>query len=91
MCIGGNLPYVYGANSVWIACIDHTPSSMRGVLFVSIGLKGAQRGDGKGAIVSETCGHLGGQGENKDKSGRPLPMGRCASPPWYRPAATSTQ
>ena len=24
------------------------------------------RGKGKGAIVSETCGHLGGQGENEE-------------------------
>ena len=37
MYIGGNLPYFYGANSVWIACIDHTPSPMQGVLNVSIG------------------------------------------------------
>ena len=29
MYIGGNLPYFYGANSVWIACIDHTPSPMQ--------------------------------------------------------------
>ena len=85
MCIGGILPYFYGANSVWIACIDHAPSPMQGVLIVSIGLKGAQRGEGKEAIVSETCGRLGGQGENEEspavQSGRALPMVRCASPP----------
>ena len=43
------------------------------------------KGKGKGAIVSETCGHLGGQGENGEsaavQSGRALPKGRCASPP----------
>ena len=43
-------------------------------------------GIGKGAIVSETCGHLSGQVENEEslavQSGRALPMGRCASPPW---------
>ena len=43
------------------------------------------RGEGKGTNVSETCGHLGGQGENENspavQSGRALPMGRCASPP----------
>ena len=42
-------------------------------------------GKGKGAIVSETCGHLGGQGENGEssavQSGRAMPKGRCASPP----------
>ena len=85
MCIGGILPYFYGANSVWIACIDHAPSPMQGVLIVSIGLKGAKKGEGKGAIVSETCGRSGGQGENEEspavQSGRALPMGRCASPP----------
>ena len=88
MCIGGNLPYFYGANSVWIVCIDYTPFPMQVVLIVSIGWKGAQRGEGKGAIVSETsltCGCLGGQGENEEspavQSGRALPMGRCASPP----------
>ena len=40
---------------------------------------------GKGAIVSETCGHLGGRGQNEKspavQSGRALPMGRCTSPP----------
>ena len=45
-------------------------------------------GKGKGAIVSETCGHHGGRGENEKspavQSGRSLPMGRCASPPWAR-------
>ena len=44
------------------------------------------RGKGKVAIVSETCGHLGGQGENGEspavQSGRAMPKGRCASPPW---------
>ena len=43
------------------------------------------KGKGKGAIVSETCGHLGGQAENGEspavQSGRALPKGRCASPP----------
>ena len=43
------------------------------------------KGKGKGAIVSETCGHLGGQGENGEspavQSGHALPKGRCASPP----------
>ena len=61
MCIVGNLPYFYGANSVWIACMDHTPSPMQGVLIVSIGWKG----EGKAAIVSETYGHLSGQVENE--------------------------
>ena len=23
--LGGNLPYFYGVNSVWMACIDHCP------------------------------------------------------------------
>ena len=48
------------------------------------------KGKGKGAIVSETCGHLGGQGENGEspavQSGRALPKGRCASPPCPLPA-----
>ena len=39
---------------------------MQGVLIVSIGWKEAQRGEGKGAIVSKTCGRLGGQGENEE-------------------------
>ena len=47
------------------------------------------KGKGKGAIVSETCGHLGGQGENGEspavQSGRALPKGRCASPPCDSP------
>ena len=42
VCIGGNVPYFYGANSVWIACIDHTPSPMQGVLIVSIGWEWAK-------------------------------------------------
>ena len=37
----------------------------------------------------ETYGHLSGQGENEEsptvQSGRALPVGRCASPPWDRP------
>ena len=41
---GGDLPYFYGANSVWIACIDHNPSLMQGILIVSIGWEGAQTG-----------------------------------------------
>ena len=44
MCIGGNLPYFYGANSVWIACTNHTPSPMQGVLVVSFEWEGAQSG-----------------------------------------------
>ena len=39
------------------------------------------RVNGKGAIVSGSCGHLSGQAENVE-SNRQLPMGRCASPPW---------
>ena len=45
-----------------------------------------EKGKGKEAIISETCGHLGGQGENGEspavQSGRALPMGRCARSPW---------
>ena len=44
MYIGGDLPYFHGANSVLIACIDHTPSPVQGVLIVSIGWEGAQSG-----------------------------------------------
>ena len=47
------------------------------------------RGKGKEAIISETCGHLGGQEENGEspevQSGLALPMGRCASPPQSHP------
>ena len=50
MCIGGNLPSYYGANSVWIACIDHTPSPMQGVLIVSIGLGTGGGGEVKGQL-----------------------------------------
>ena len=44
-CVLGEIyPILYGANSVLIACIDHTPSPMQGVLIVSIGWEGAQSG-----------------------------------------------
>ena len=40
----------------------------------------------KGQLSHETWWHLGVQGENEEspavQSGRALPMGRCASPPW---------
>ena len=31
MCIGENLPYFYGVNSMWMACIDHYPLPHAGV------------------------------------------------------------
>ena len=45
-------------------------------------------GEGKGAIVSGSCGHTSVIGERMKKapavqSGRALPMGSCASPPWH--------
>ena len=62
----------------------HRAGGKGGGLFGERGQGG--KGKGKGAIVSETCGHLGGQGENGEspevQSGRALPKGRCASPPW---------
>ena len=48
------------------------------------------RGQGKGPIVSGSCGHLSGQEENAEsaavQSSRALPLGRCASPPWMHPS-----
>ena len=37
-------------------------------------------GGRKGAIVSESCGHLSGQVESE---GYTLPMGGCTGPPWW--------
>ena len=103
MCIGGDLPYFYGANGVLIACIDHTSSPMQGVLIVSIGWEGAQSGRWSGRTARGEG--AGWEGEKVKRqlslrhvgiivvsqrmwkvpvvqSGRALPMGRCASPPW---------
>ena len=93
MCMGGNLS---------ILIVSLPPSLSRDPQLFQLGGRGHMaggkgggllggrgqgwRGTGKRAIVSKTCGCLGGQGQNEEspavQSGRALPLGRCASPPW---------
>ena len=83
------------------------PSPKQGPLTISIGWEGHRvggkggglpggrgqggRGKGKRAIVSETCGHLGGQGENEENTCSAewprIATGSVCHPPWCGPTS----